>query len=311
MLDYLERAELVYGDRGRRGRRARPAGGVVGRGHLRADGRAGPRPGRGARRARRRARASGSRSSRQNAARLLTSFFGVSGYGRVLVPINFRLNAAEVGYIVEHSGASVLLVDPELADTLADVPAKHTFVIGDETDARAPPVRRGAGAVGARRGRDRHHQLHERHDGASEGRAAHAPQPLDQRGDVRLADGRQRSRRVPAHAADVPLQRLGHDVRGHRHGRASHRAAQGRRRGDPAARRRARRHADVRRARGRRRGARRRGGVGRADPGRGPRARSWSRARRRRRARSNGSRPSSAGSSSRSTGSPRRRRCSR
>ena len=29
-------------------------------------------------------------------ARLLTSFFGVSGYGRVLVPINFRLTADEV-----------------------------------------------------------------------------------------------------------------------------------------------------------------------------------------------------------------------
>ena len=29
----------------------------------------------------------------QNSARLLTSFFGVSGWGRALVPINFRLSA--------------------------------------------------------------------------------------------------------------------------------------------------------------------------------------------------------------------------
>ena len=36
------------------------------------------------------------------------------GWGRILVPINFRLAPAEVEYIVEHSGASVLLVDPEL-----------------------------------------------------------------------------------------------------------------------------------------------------------------------------------------------------
>ena len=72
----------------------------------------------------------------QNAARLLTAFFGVSGYGRVLVPINFRLNHAEVGYIVEHSGATVLLVDPELDDSFADVPAKHTFVIGDARPTR-------------------------------------------------------------------------------------------------------------------------------------------------------------------------------
>src|SRR5690242_4339012 len=43
----------------------------------------------------------------QNAARLLTSFYGVSGWGRVLVPINFRLAVAEVEYIVQHSGAEV------------------------------------------------------------------------------------------------------------------------------------------------------------------------------------------------------------
>jgi fatty-acyl-CoA synthase len=69
-----------------------------------------------------------------NAARLLVSFFGVSGWGRVLVPVNFRLNADEVRYIVEHSGASVLLVDPELDETLAGVEAKHRFVLGSETD---------------------------------------------------------------------------------------------------------------------------------------------------------------------------------
>src|SRR5689334_18223579 len=63
-----------------------------------------------------------------NSARLLTSFFGVSGSGRVLVPINFRLNADEVGYIVEHSGATMLLVDPELDDVMRGVDAKYRFV---------------------------------------------------------------------------------------------------------------------------------------------------------------------------------------
>ena len=53
-----------------------------------------------------------------NSARLLTSFFGVSGSGRVLVPVNFRLRPDEVRYIVEHSGARVLYVDPELDDAL-------------------------------------------------------------------------------------------------------------------------------------------------------------------------------------------------
>ncbi|TSA54040.1 MAG: AMP-dependent synthetase [Actinobacteria bacterium] len=69
-----------------------------------------------------------------NSARLLTSFFGVSAYGRVLAPINFRLVADEVAYIVEHCGAEVLLVDPELDEALAAVTAKHRFVIGAESD---------------------------------------------------------------------------------------------------------------------------------------------------------------------------------
>jgi fatty-acyl-CoA synthase len=71
----------------------------------------------------------------QNSARLYTSFFGVSGSGRILVPINFRLSSDEVRYIVEHSGARVLLVDPELDEALAGVGCEHRYVIGDESDA--------------------------------------------------------------------------------------------------------------------------------------------------------------------------------
>jgi acyl-CoA synthetase (AMP-forming)/AMP-acid ligase II len=69
-----------------------------------------------------------------NAARLSTAFFGVSGSGRILVPVNFRLVAEEVKYIIEHSGAEVLLVDPELDDALSGVSARHRFVIGAESD---------------------------------------------------------------------------------------------------------------------------------------------------------------------------------
>jgi fatty-acyl-CoA synthase len=69
-----------------------------------------------------------------NSARLLAAMFGVCGSGRVLVPVNFRLTAAEVSYIVEHSGARVLLVDPELDDALADVRCEHRFVIGAASD---------------------------------------------------------------------------------------------------------------------------------------------------------------------------------
>jgi fatty-acyl-CoA synthase len=70
-----------------------------------------------------------------NSARLLTALFGVSGSGRILVPVNFRLVADEVRYIVGHSGARVLLVDPELDAALADVACEHRFVIGADTDA--------------------------------------------------------------------------------------------------------------------------------------------------------------------------------
>ncbi len=76
----------------------------------------------------------------QNSARLLTSFFGVSGSGRILVPINFRLVANEISYIVEHSGADVLLVDPELNESLAGVNPAHRFVIGKESDEVLYPV---------------------------------------------------------------------------------------------------------------------------------------------------------------------------
>jgi fatty-acyl-CoA synthase len=74
-----------------------------------------------------------------NSSRLLTSFFGVCGWGRVLVPINFRLRPDEVRYIVEHSGARVLYVDPELDDELKEISCEHRFVLGSDDDLYAPP----------------------------------------------------------------------------------------------------------------------------------------------------------------------------
>ena len=70
-----------------------------------------------------------------NSARLLTALFGVSGSGRILVPINFRLVADEVKYIVAHSGARVLLVDHELEEEMADVECEMKWTIGEESDA--------------------------------------------------------------------------------------------------------------------------------------------------------------------------------
>jgi fatty-acyl-CoA synthase len=70
-----------------------------------------------------------------NAARFLISFFGVSGYGRVLVPVNYRLNAEEIGYIVGHSGSSVLLVDPESEESLRDISVKRKILLDGAADA--------------------------------------------------------------------------------------------------------------------------------------------------------------------------------
>ena len=69
-----------------------------------------------------------------NAGRFLVSLFGVSAFGRVLVPVNFRLNAEEIRYIIEHSGSTVALVDPEMEAIVAPIPVKHRFILGAATD---------------------------------------------------------------------------------------------------------------------------------------------------------------------------------
>jgi len=67
-----------------------------------------------------------------NSARLLELLLAVPSAGRVLVPVNFRLSPEEVSYIVGHSGSRVLLVDPELESSLKSVEAEHRFGTGEE-----------------------------------------------------------------------------------------------------------------------------------------------------------------------------------
>ncbi len=78
-----------------------------------------------------------------NSGRFLTSYFGVSGFGRVLVPINFRLTSEEMAYIVEHSGATVLLYDPDLSGEVDNIKVSHRFCLDGTDDAQlfapAPP----------------------------------------------------------------------------------------------------------------------------------------------------------------------------
>ncbi|MFE9116087.1 AMP-binding protein [Streptomyces sp. NPDC007172] len=69
-----------------------------------------------------------------NSARMLELLFAVPMSGRICVPVNFRLKPEEIEYVVRQSGASVLLVDPELDVALSAVKARHRFVLGEETD---------------------------------------------------------------------------------------------------------------------------------------------------------------------------------
>jgi len=70
-----------------------------------------------------------------NAARFLISYFGVSAYGRILVPVNYRLNADEINYIIGHSGTSVLLADPESEESVHGINVKHKIVLDGSADA--------------------------------------------------------------------------------------------------------------------------------------------------------------------------------
>ena len=76
-----------------------------------------------------------------NAARFLVSLFGVSVFGRVLVPVNFRLNPEEIRYIIEHSGSTVALIDPELEE----VCGRSRSSTASSSARRATPTCSGAG----------------------------------------------------------------------------------------------------------------------------------------------------------------------
>jgi acyl-CoA synthetase (AMP-forming)/AMP-acid ligase II len=135
LADFLERAELVYGDREAVVDEPSPPGGGLGRVTYRQF----------AEMARSLAAAldelgvgDGERVAiiSPNAARFLVTLFGVSVYGRILVPVNFRLHADEIRYILDHSGSTVALIDPDLDEPLRHLAVKHRFVLGGATDAQ-------------------------------------------------------------------------------------------------------------------------------------------------------------------------------
>ncbi|MFL5823840.1 MAG: acyl--CoA ligase family protein [Solirubrobacteraceae bacterium] len=64
-----------------------------------------------------------------NSGPMLQAHFGVPAAGGILVAVNHRLASAEVGYILEHSGASFLLLDAELESLVAPLELPDVTVI--------------------------------------------------------------------------------------------------------------------------------------------------------------------------------------
>jgi len=68
---------------------------------------------------------------------MIEAHFGVLLAGGIIVPINYRLSTGEIQYILEHSGARVLIVDTEfyplVESTLEKLPAlKQVIVVADD-----------------------------------------------------------------------------------------------------------------------------------------------------------------------------------
>ena len=311
--DFLDRAEHVYGDRvGVVDEPDQPAP-VAGRADLPRSGP--PRPGAGRPGSTRSASASGERVavvSRTTPPGCWSCFFGVPACGRVLVPINFRLAPRRSSYIVEHSRRRGAARRPRARRRRCSGRrrAEHRFVLGrgatSSCCASTPSRARGPSRT---RTPPRRSTTRQRHDRAAQGRADDPPQHLGQRGDLR-----------PAHAASATATSTCTRCR------CSTATAGGCRTPWPAwARRRsccARSTAPRSCAGSSEHGVTLMCGApavwnavldaAAAWDGEIPAATgcaSSSPARRRRRGRSHGSRPSSAGSSSRSTASPRPRRC--
>src|SRR3546814_15635982 len=57
----------------------------------------------------------------KNSPAFLELTFAVSHLGAVLLPVNYRLAAAEIAYIADHAGAAMVLVDEELASLATKV----------------------------------------------------------------------------------------------------------------------------------------------------------------------------------------------
>jgi long-chain acyl-CoA synthetase len=72
-----------------------------------------------------------------NCHRFFELYYGVPQLGAIVVPLNFRLTPQEIKYIIDHSGANTIAVDPELAPLVEAVRpnldgVEHFILMSDE-----------------------------------------------------------------------------------------------------------------------------------------------------------------------------------
>ena len=125
-----------------------------------------------------------------NAPAILEAHYAVPLAGGVLVAINTRLAPAEVGHILRHSGARVLLVDHALAPLVEPLELGSLDVVRIDDSGRSDdpyeqliasgaPER--AGDLARARGGADLHQLHLGHDRRAQGRRLHASRRVPER----------------------------------------------------------------------------------------------------------------------------------
>ncbi|HEY1494554.1 MAG TPA: AMP-binding protein [Candidatus Solibacter sp.] len=73
-----------------------------------------------------------------NGAMALEAHFAPMSIGAVLVMLNTRLAAGELAWILNHCGAKVLLVDPQLAPLVAGIPVEHIIADYENLLSSAP-----------------------------------------------------------------------------------------------------------------------------------------------------------------------------
>ena len=196
-----------------------------------------------------------------NAAAMLELHYAVPGVGGVLVPLNTRLAAQEYAYVLGHSGATVLVALESMRELVEDAcdelgdGAPRVVWVGPEGDdaSEYEQLLDGAEPVALERPEDERTLLSINYTSGTTGQAEgrhddaprrHAAQP--RRG---LRGRPVDHERLPVDAADVPLQRLGIHVGGHRDGRHARLPAQGRAGAHLARPAQRGRHPPVRRAR--------------------------------------------------------------